>query len=146
MEELPNDEIRPVKPVRPVLLTVLCVLTFVGSGMNLGSSLLVGIFHDTFVRVATEVLKTLNLPGTEAILEASAIFYFASAAVYLLSLAGAYEMLMLRKRGFHIYTVAQILLIMAPMVFLHLPVPSFFDILLSGLFIILYSSQLKFMT
>ena len=134
------------RPRRPLILTVLCILTFIGSGMNFISSLRIGLFYDLFIKVSSEIAKTFEIPGMEMISQASPAFFIVSAVLYLVALAGAFEMWNLRRRGFHIYTVAQILSVIAPMYFLHLSGPSIFDLILSGTFVILYSTQLKNMS
>jgi len=147
MEEIPAPEVQKTdQPQRPVFLTVVCILTFIGSGLSFISSMVIGIFHDLFIRVMEEVAKTIDLPGMEMISQASPSFFIASAVLYLAALAGAFEMWRLHKRGFHIYTVAQILSVMAPMYFLHLSSPGIVDMILSGIFILFYGSQLKYMS
>jgi hypothetical protein len=133
----------PTDPKRSQLLTILCILTFIGSGLNTFSSLFIAVFFDTFQVVAEELYAKLNLPGLEILMGATPQFFLVNALLYVGSVVGALFMWRQQKLGFHIYTIAQILLILAPMYFMHLPGPSFLEVLLSGVFIILYSSQLK---
>lgn len=130
---------------RPLLLTVLCILTFIGSGLNIFSSLFIGFFFEQFVSVALEIAEKFNLPGVEAITQAPRAFFYSSALFYIGSLAGAVLMWNLKKVGFHMYTVSQILLIIAPMYFMKLQGPSLLDVILSALFVILYSIHLRLM-
>ena len=149
MEETPTGaepRPRPARPARPVLLTVLCTLTFIGSGMNLISGLLVSVFFDTFTSLMTALSKSMSLPGMDLLLEARPSFFLFNSFCYGLSLTGAWMMVNLKKTGFHLYTIAQILLILAPMYFLKMPGPSVFDLILSGIFVILYALQLKYMS
>ena len=134
------------KPERPNFLTILCILTFIGSGMNFISTLFITVFYQQFTAVMESISDTLKLPGMEMILEAKPIYFAVSALIYAGSLFGAFQMWKLKKRGFHIYAVFQILLILAPMYFLHLPIPSILDLFLSGTFVIMYSLNLKFMS
>jgi hypothetical protein len=145
MEEISNPVPEP-EVKRPVLLTVLCVLTYIGSGLNLFSSLLIFFFYNTFLTLGAELSKTFNMPGVDLILNASRSFFGISALIYLLSLTGAHQMWNLRKRGFHFYAIAQILLIILPMYFFKLAVPSISDIIFSGIFLILYWTNLKHMS
>lgn len=78
--------------------------------------------------------------------EARPAFFVFSAAIYALALTGAMMMWKLRRTGFHVYAISQILMIMAPMYFFHLAGPSVLDIILSGIFVILYSTNLKIMS
>jgi hypothetical protein len=132
---------------RPTLLTVLCILTFIGSGLNLFSCLFLFIFFDTFLKLLPEVVRVFKMPEMTSFLESVKPGYFAAtAAINALALAGAIRMWQLRKQGFHIYTVSQILVIIAPMYFFKLPGPDFFNILICGIFILLYSRNLKIMS
>jgi hypothetical protein len=145
-EETTVQPVQDSTPKRPVLLIVLCILTFAGSGVNFISSLFFAIFFEPFSRLAEELGKSFNLPGMDLLKDARPVFFIFSAAVYASALAGAMMMWRLRRTGFHIYTISQILLIMAPMYFLHLPGPSILDVILSGIFVILYSTNLKIMS
>ena len=146
MEETTPQILPENKPLRPTLLTVLCILTFIGSGMNLFSSLVIAGFYDVFVEVAQEFSKKFNIPGIDLLLETKPLFFLVTALFYAGSLAGAILMMRLKKSGFHVYTIFQILLVLAPMYFMHLASPGFPEMLFSGLFILLYSMNLKFMT
>ena len=146
MEEIQANPDQANKPKRSSLLNILCILTFIGSGMNFISSLMIALFYDQFILIAESINKSFHLPGLEMILEGKSVFFAVSALIYLGSIAGAILMWKLKKAGFHIYTIFQILLILSPMYFFHLPIPSFFDIILSGIFVILYSSNLKYMS
>ena len=146
MEEQPLLPPAENRNNRPNLLTILCILTFIGSGINFISSLMVFLFFDTFKAVAGEIAKNLKLPGMELFLNARPVYFLFTAGIYIVSVAGAIQMWRLRRLGFHIYTVAQILLIIAPMYFFKLPGPSILDILMSGLFVFLYGSNLKKMS
>ncbi|MEI7724899.1 MAG: hypothetical protein WCK09_07325 [Bacteroidota bacterium] len=146
MEELTPSLLPESKPQRPTLLMVLCILTFIGSGMNLFSGLVVAGFYDVFVEIAQEFAKKFNIPGIEQLLETSPLFFLVTALFYAGSLAGAILMMRLKKIGFHVYTIFQILLILAPMYFMHLAIPDVLTILFTGVFILLYSTNLKFMS
>jgi len=132
-------------PARPTVLTVLCILTFIGSGMNLFSSLFISAFYETFTEVAKDVGERFNLPGMEILLEMSPAYFLTTGIFYAGSLAGAILMMLMRKAGFHVYTISQILLLLAPMYFLGLKTPGVPELLFTGLFILLYSRHLKLM-
>ncbi len=134
------------KPQRSKLLTILCILTFIGSGMNVISGTLIFLFFDAFKVVAAEMAKTFNLPGVDMLTEGPRLFFAVSALIYAGSIAGAILMWQLRKIGFHVYTISQILLVVAPMYFYKLPGPGITDILFAGVFVFLYSTNLKTMS
>lgn len=146
MEDLSPQLLPESKPKRPTLLTVLCILTFIGSGMNLFSSLVIAGFYDVFVEIAQEFSKKFSIPGIDLLLETKPMFFLVTGIFYAGSLAGAILMMFLKKIGFHVYTIFQILLVIAPMYFMHLASPGLPELLFSGLFILLYSMNLKFMS
>jgi len=127
------------------MLSILCILTFIGSGLNVFSSLFIASFFDAFLVLAEEIGEEFGLPGMEVFLSSTPGFFLITALLNSGSFAGAIMMWRLRKVGFHLYTIAQILLLIAPMYFLNLQSPSILDLLFSGLFIILYSTQMKHM-
>ena len=146
MDDLHQDQLQGNTPKRTKLLTVLCILTFIGSGMNFISSIMIALFYDSFIAVAETISESFNLPGLEMLLEGKSVFFAVSALISAGSFTGAYLMWKLKKAGFHVYTIFQILLILAPMYFFELPTPSFLDLILSGVFVILYSTNLKYMS
>jgi hypothetical protein len=146
MEEITPGIPPETKSSRTTMLTVLCILTFIGSGMNVFSGLVIAGFYDVFVEVAQEFAKKFNIPGIDLLLETKPLFFLVTAIFYAGSIAGAVLMFQLRKIGFHIYTIFQILLILAPMYFMHLAGPGLPELLFSGLFVSLYSMNLKYMS
>lgn len=147
-EELrtPGSDTGPPPLTRPNLLTILCILTFINSGLTFISSIFIGVFFDQFTVIATDLANLYKIPGLEMITEGKPAFFFVNAVLYAVSGSGAFIMWNLKKNGFHVYTIAQILLILAPMYFFNLPGPSVFDIIISGTFVVLYSTHLKLMT
>jgi hypothetical protein len=132
---------------RPNLLTILCILTFIGSGLNFISGLMFFVFYDSFMRLVPEIVKIFRMPEMQKFFDTTPpAYYAATAAISAIAVTGAIRMWKMRKQGFHIYAISQILIILAPMYFLRLPVPDFFSILVSGAFILMYSSNLKKMS
>lgn len=143
MEELQtNNEPKPAG-LRPARLTVLCILTFIGSGMNLFSSLIFAGMYDTFMPVMMDLAEKFELPGREMLTMTTPAFLLVNALLYVGSIVGAIFMFRLQKTGFHIYTISQILLLISPMYFLKLPGPGIPELIFTGLFILLYSTHLK---
>jgi len=143
MEEPILDQQTENKPKRPNLLTVLCILTFISSGMNMLSGLVIAGFYDTFVLVAQDFAERFKIPGIDLLLETKPLFFLVSSLFYAGSLTGAIMMINLKKTGFHIYTISQILLLLAPMYFMHLSGPGFPELFFTALFVLLYSTNLK---
>lgn len=130
------------------------MLTFINGGLTFISGIVTSILYDQIIATAPEISKIFNIPGFEEMIrkfvdmlgEGGRMFFVVSSVLILFSVAGALMMWRLIKNGFHVYTIAQILLILAPMYFFQLPGPSISDIILSGTFVILYSTHLKIMT
>ncbi len=146
MEEEQLPPVAGSKEKRPGLLTLLCILTFIGSGLNALSNLMFFVFYDVSMKFASEMVKTFKISGMEQFLDAKPSYFAVTALINALAVAGAAWMWQLRKPGFHLYTIAQILVIIAPMVFFRLPGPDLFSVLLSGIFVVLYSTTLKKMS
>ena len=148
--EFPENE--DMQPKRSTLLLVLCILTFIGSGYSFLYYLLLPLAK-TQLPEMMELYK--NFFKDEAIRDQMSEMLNFMATVpswkYLLvalgsagSVAGAALMLKLRKEGFHVYVVSQIL-IFALLSFLvgGMLKPTINDILWTVTFILLYYLQLK---
>jgi len=108
---------------RPVLLTVLCVLTFIGSGFGVFANL-VAMFAAPFLEflqpsMIEETFSHLgNNPGDQFIKQALdmgllALDNFLAITLskfifYALSLVGAIMMFQMKKIGFYLYIIAQV--------------------------------------
>lgn len=143
MEETGSSDQETKNTVRPPLLTMLCLLSFIGSGMMLFSFMMLGLFYDTFVTTAQENYK--DLPGLDIILGTPPWAFTLTALGYALSLTGAMYMWRLRKTGFHIYTLAQFFLLFITSFIIYPGNISFGDLLLSLMFVLMYASHLRIM-
>ncbi len=88
---------------RPTLLTVLCILTWIGSGLGALAYLLIAIAAGTFGAMLS------SIPGVGAMLGGGTVmfillFLFAVGKIY-----GAAQMWKLKKMGFYIYTACEVL-------------------------------------
>ena len=147
MEEQPLLPPTKSRISRPNMLTVLCILTFIWSGLFSFSSLMTFLLFDYVKSLAPEVAKIWKQPElADMFVHVSPLFFACMAGISLLAIAGAIQMWKLRRIGFHVYTVAQILLIIAPMYFFRRPGPSIPDVLISGVFVLLYAFNLKDMS
>lgn len=111
---------------RPTFLTVLCILTFIGSGLGLLFGL-IGLF-------AAGAIESLGkyLPlGLDSGLFKSIILLILMAG----SLYGAILMWKLQKLGFYIYAAANVILLILGF--------SIWSLLFTALFIVLYGLNLK---
>ncbi|MDR1951836.1 MAG: hypothetical protein LBP96_06375 [Bacteroidales bacterium] len=139
------------KPKRSTLLTVLLVLTFIGSGISLVGNAYLSLFLDQYVELIEDAVDDDALASLSSLfdnlietLEKVGSGYFGLLALLALaSVAGAVLMWKLNKLGFHFYASAQVLLLLIPMVFGVTKFPGVFETALTALFIWFYARELK---
>jgi hypothetical protein len=151
-----------VKNKRPVFLSILCILSFIGSGIWALISLITLLMPEKIIRMAYSVLKERQGPKTEELLdpgqaemvkqmeeaflanmiEYSRMYLIAGAAISLVlaltAIFGVARMWHLRKSGFWIYIMVNVISI-GGMIYLE----NWIGIPFVVLFIILYSLNLK---
>ena len=154
---------------RPTFLTVLCILTFIGSGWGVLSQLFSLLFTNLVdVSAQTEQLNTMMdnmesgagtsflsgiLSSSQEVMQATMMHAKSIAVISLvlslLSLCGAILMFSLRRIGFYIYTVAQLLLLFVVPYFagfsMIVVMGMLFSAVFTVVFIILYALNLKAM-
>ncbi len=128
---------------RPELLTVICILTFIGSGLAAFSNLIISLNYDSLIEIVQN--EELTLPVVDFFLMLKVEFFIISFIFYSASLFGSIQMWKLKKIGFHIYTVAQIVLLIIPSIFFPSLEFPFLGLLITVLFIVLYAKNLKYM-
>ncbi len=131
------------KKKRPDLLTLLCILTFIGSGLQLISNLFLLLNKEYILENLEE--STFNLEDFQPILEMPSEFFQFNALFFIIAFVGSILMWNLKKIGFHIYSLAQIALLFIISVFNPLNSFPLAEILITSLFILLYYRHLKFM-
>ena len=144
MDELQKPETNPVIP-NLILLKVLCVMTFIGSGMGFISYGLIGLIYDFFSHNLSLIPDEQNREMIATMLAAGKPFFFLNAILFMGSFTGAYQLWKMKRSGFHFYTISQILLLILPMIFMKGFSMPFTNILLSLIFIFGYYGFLKFM-
>lgn len=119
---------------RPGLLTVLCILTFIGSGLG-----------TLFMLLATVGMGALmeSIPGLGAAMAGGTAYFAIATVLAAASLYGAIQMWKLKKMGFFIYAGASVVSIILPLVF-GLPF-SAMGAVIPVLFIVLYYLNVKHM-
>jgi hypothetical protein len=128
-----------------VLLKVLCVITFIGSGLGLISYGIIGLIHNFFSSNLSLIPDEQNRELIAMMLSAGRMFFFLNAVLYAVSFAGALLLWRMKKIGFHLYTASQLLLLILPLAYIKgFPMPGT-NIFLTILFIWGYSGFLKFM-
>jgi len=139
-EPLP-DEIVP----NLVLLKILCVFTFIGSGLGFVSYGIIGLIHSFFSQNLALIPDEQNRELIQMMLSAGRTFFFLNAILYAASFAGSVLLWQMKKKGFHLYTASQLLLLILPMAYIKgFPMPGT-NIFLTILFIWGYSGFLKYM-
>jgi len=139
------------QPVRPSGLKTISILSFLGSGSSLVANLFVFLFYDTFVSyLSSDELKEAYTAFDAEMLKEFAItagqsYFLISAVLYSVSLFGVYLMWHLVKKGIHFYAIAQISLLLLPLLFIDTNLSVLPGLILSGTFIFLYSRFLNVM-
>lgn len=147
MEVEKNNKINilPSEPQkRPDLLTVLCVLSFIGSGLSFFSYFMFSLSFDSISTVLTE--SEIDLPGMDMILNTPISFYYSGTLLFGVSLYGAIKMWNLKKVGFHLYTASQILLIILQTIYLNQYGFPYLSVFITAIYIFLYARNLAYMS
>ncbi len=129
------------------MLRLLCVLTFIWSGLGVFQNLTYTIFLDPI----RELIPQIEMPkeyevmkdGVIKLISAGRLFFFLGLILNISSLIGAAMMLKMKKSGFHFYAIAQILLLMLPMIFIKGVGFASFEFLITAVFIAMYAAQTK---
>ena len=131
------------RPKRPPLLTILCILTFIGSGMSFFGFLGVALSYEATM----EALKVLyaDYPEASYLLNAPHKFFVLATVLMGASLLGAILMWNLRKIGFHLYASAQIIYLILPFIFFGGGADQLLNIMTTALFVYLYARNLPIM-
>lgn len=129
MEE--NAQVQENK--RPTFLTVLCILTFIGSGLGTLTYLLMTVGMGS-------LMSYLGSFGGGA-LGGGTTFFAIGTVLAAASLYGAIMMWKLKKMGFYIYAAANVIAILLPL-FFGIPFTAF-GAIVPVVFIVLYGLNLK---
>ena len=132
-----QSETQNPQPQRPQILTVLCILSFIGSGFAGLSFLTIWASYDEIIPLLAESEQLL--PGMEWFVLAGRNFYLTGFILYFFSLFGVSLMWRMRKAGFHFYTGAQVMLALLPIVYIEGFPVSILEWLVTAVFIILYA-------
>ncbi len=131
---------------RTGLLTFLCVLSFIGGGMEFFSNIILYLFNEPIKTILNEqngdVLFGAQM-DFDSLLSVSPLFFLLQAIFSFMSVFGVALMWRLNKKGFHVYTIAQIVLLIIPKLFFAgLPFP-WFELSVSFVFVYFYGKSLK---
>ena len=129
---------------RPEFLTLLCILTFIYSGLQTLSNLFMFLNKDFILENIEQ--SAFNVEDFQPILEMPPLFFLLNITLFIIVLSGAILMWNLKKVGFHIYSLSQIALLFVISIYNPFDITPFAEILMTAMFILLYYRHLKFMT
>ena len=144
------------QPKRPDMLTVLCVLSFINAAWNTLSNFVSFVFYNTFQNLFTQLREGSGVyedmaeqmgdnwdamvQATEMASSISRGYYFLEMVLFIASFIGVRMMWKLQKKGFHVYAIAQILMLIVITVFTKI---TFGPVLWTALFIATYYPHYK---
>ena len=146
---------------RPEMLTVLCILSFINAVYNGIVNFISFAFYDFFQSMFEQMSKGEGIfeemaeqmgDNWELMTQASSIafsigrgYYFFEMLLFVASFIGVLMMWRLQKKGFHVYAIAQILMLIATSVFVTSKVGGFpFGLIMwTALFVFMYYSHYK---
>lgn len=154
-----EEQQEPAK--RPEMLTVLCILSFLNAVYNGIANFFSFAFYDSFRTMFEQMSKgegmfegmEEQLDGMETMLQASLLafsvgkgYYLFKMLLFVASFVGVLMMWKLQKKGFHVYTIAQFLMLIVTSVFVTSKIGGGFPfgaILWTALFVFMYYPHYK---
>ena len=161
MEYQEDYNIEQEEPKRPEMLTVICVLSFINAVYNGISNFVSFAFYDTFQKVFAQMRNGEGMfadmaeqlgDNWEMFAQASSLafsvgrgYYFLETLLYVASFIGVLMMWRLQKKGFHVYTIAQFLMIIMTSIFVTNKIGGFpfGPIFWTAAFVFMYASHYK---
>lgn len=149
MEEVTNNQIQNK---RPQLLTVIAILSFIGSGFSFFSYLMMSLYYHEFLSIVegnlAEMYSQMGINvDTDVIVEffrkAGRLFFVLNTFAYAGSLFGVYRMWNLNKTGLHYYALSQIVIIILPLIFVSTQLSVLPGMILTAIFILMYYRSFK---
>lgn len=122
---------------RPDLLSALCILSFVGSGLAFIGYFLASLF---FEKTSELIIKFSNWHTVEAI---SPLYFTVIMALSAGSLIGAIRIWKLHKDGFYLYIFAQLAIMFLPVIWINWAAFSNTNVIFTGIFFIGYGINFK---
>lgn len=124
-----NNSFENPEPQRPTGLSVACVLSFINAGFQILSNLVWFLSYNAMKEVAEseeyyELMEkfTPNIDQLEDNMQAqlaiSRTSYLLMLLLFVASFYGVLQMWKMQKQGFHIYTIAQILMLIVTAIFI----------------------------
>ncbi len=127
-------------------LHVLLVLSMIWAGLSCLSNLMMGLllpFFQDYYTTHPGLMPEEFYATMERMFEVPKSYYLVCSLLFALELAGAILMWNLRRSGFHSYTIARLLLLLLPLLFLGRGYVAVGDIMFALLFILVYYLLLR---
>lgn len=157
-EQYDNEQFLNPQPVRPTMLSVLCVLSFINSVWNAFCNLTIfGVYNifnaileddemlEQIMDVVGEVQYDEMLKVYEMMFSVDKIYYLLSSFLYIGAFVGVLYMWKMKRNGFHIYAIAQILILIVAALFYYVPMgmSPWGDVIMTAIFIFWYYTFYK---
>ena len=158
-ENIEYEEMMPELPKkRPTVLTIICILSSVNAALNAFTNLMAFLFYKLFNTILSddneELMSMSQMFGNEwdemlktyrVFFSTDRIYFIMNALVWIGSFIGVSMMWKLKKNGFHIYTISQILVLILSTIFIYnrtggSPV---MDVLMTAIFVVWYLRYYK---
>lgn len=127
------------KTKRPVFLSALCVLTFTGSTIAFLSYFLASVF---FEKTSEIIIKYSSWSSVNQI---SPLYFTAFMTLYAISLTGAIRMWKQHRNGLYLYSVAQLVILFLPIIWVNGQSFSQTNAIFTGIFISGYTWHWKWL-
>ena len=129
--------LQPKQTNRPQLLTILCILSFIGSGIGGFSYFMMYASYYEILPMLEEMSE--QFPVVSMFLNTGRTFFLTGFILYFLSIFGVSLLWRMRKAGLHFYAGSQIMLLLMPLFYIETyPIP-YFDGAITIFFIYAYT-------
>lgn len=116
------NEFENPQPERPTGLTLACILSFINAGWQVISNLFTFMMYNTMRDITEnesyqEMMESLGQDtdlmeqSVAQMFSINRVYFLFIALLFIASFVGVYQMWHLQKKGFHIYTIAQLLIL-----------------------------------
>jgi hypothetical protein len=130
----------PEQSGRPQGLTVVCILSFIGAGLSAVSNIFFFLFHAQVIQIIESgVYKEMGFDMT-MIQGIGRNYFLWTGLLQLIAFQGVIQLWLMKRIGFHIYTISQILMLIVSSVYIYRPSGVFpaFDLVFTGTFVLIY--------
>lgn len=159
MEQIANKQ---AQPKLPTMMSILLICSFINACLKIISSLIMfigtpvlatmlengqleEIMQPFFASMSEENIRTM-MDSVRTTISIKPIYHIITGLLFIGSLIGVVKMLKINKTGLHIYSIAQLCMILASSIYVykHLPTSPFWsDLMVTVLFIVIYHIGFK---